>query len=83
MWALMDSKKHSYILQTVIFHKDYYTLSKAKKYLIAHDLKTTFGGKEGYLEGNFYRFRQHNPKPNVHYKTIKKDNHIEYVYMWA
>ena len=61
-------------VQTIMFHKDYWTLREAKTWIRSHDYKLTFGNRKKPREtANYYRFRQHDTSKYVKgsFRTIK------------
>lgn len=63
------------VLQSVLFNKKYYNLSKSINYLKRMGLKYD----KVDITNNFYRFRQKTPKKNKKYYTLPIDKGILYI----
>jgi hypothetical protein len=56
-----------YIIQSIILRKDKFTQREAEQWIREHGYKLT----KPDVTRHFYRFRQHEPLPNVHYRTVE------------
>jgi len=56
-----------YIIQSIILRKDRFTQREAERWIREHNYKLT----KPDITRDFYRFRQHTPLPNVHYRTVE------------
>lgn len=57
----------TYVLQTLIFLRNEWSLRQAKEYLANHNYKSDVDIKK-----YSYRFRQRSPKKDVEYKTLTR-----------
>jgi hypothetical protein len=62
------------MIQSILFDKKHWTLTKAKAWLKKHGYKTSLDEKP-----NHYRFRQLKPNKNKKYITIKNNHGIKFI----
>lgn len=56
-----------YHIQSIILRKSKFTQREAEEWIRKHNYKLTRPD----VTRDFYRFRQHTPIPNVHYRTVE------------
>lgn len=66
-------------VQSVLFDKHIWTLSKATNWLLKNGYKIKFGNKKPHITKSFIRFRQLTPKKNARYRLKNIGHGIEFI----
>jgi hypothetical protein len=66
-------------IQSILFDRNIYSLSEAKKWIKDHGYKESFNGKDVDIKPRHYRFRQLEPNSVYKYRTKSLSHGIKFI----